>query len=76
MRWLTFQVTDNGVTKDITVREQDVSRVEVVQTGDIYCPDVVTIVIKRKKYISVQPYEEVMAELIGEPLSQKNRGGE
>ena len=76
MRWLTLRVNENGVIKDITVREKDVSAVEVKETGDILCPEVVTIVIKRKKYISEQTYEEVMSELLGEPLAHNGKGGE
>lgn len=71
MRWLNFRVVDQGVEKEILVKEQDVDRIETnCNDGDI------SIVINGKEFKSDEDYSSVVETILGEPLTLKNRGGE
>lgn len=71
MRWLNFRVVDQGVEKEILVKEQDVDRIEInCNDGDI------SIVINGKEFKSDEDYSSVVETILGEPLTLKNRGGE
>lgn len=71
MRWLNFRVIDQGVEKEIMVKEQDVDRIETnCVDGDV------SVVINGKAYKSDEGYTSVVETILGEPLSLKNRGGE
>lgn len=76
MRWLNFLVKDAGIEKEIVLKEEDVSMIEIEHMENRCDPEVVTIIAHGKRYVSEESYEEVMETLLGEPLYKKNKGGE